>query len=110
MNHFGPMTQDVTYTLRCVVQNVTPAQLVTVKWFKGDTLLENVSTKGHGTQEPEILTPKYKITPSKHDNGTMYRCEAELHLGKEGPQPPPIMSSEPLTIIVHCKFSTDLVP
>ena len=45
------------------------------------------------------------ITVNRKHNGAEFRCEAEMDLGAEGPQPPPNMKSEPLNITVHCEFT-----
>ncbi|XP_016389615.1 cell adhesion molecule 2-like [Sinocyclocheilus rhinocerous] len=43
------------------------------------------------------------IRPDRADDGAQYRCEAELDLGAEGPQPHPTISSKPLNVEVYYK-------
>uniref|UniRef100_A0A673H5C7 Cell adhesion molecule 2-like n=1 Tax=Sinocyclocheilus rhinocerous TaxID=307959 RepID=A0A673H5C7_9TELE len=40
---------------------------------------------------------------NRADDGAQYRCEAELDLGAEGPQPHPTISSKPLNVEVYYK-------
>ncbi|KAJ8368955.1 hypothetical protein SKAU_G00089830 [Synaphobranchus kaupii] len=46
------------------------------------------------------------ISPTRADDGVEYRCEAELDLGLEGPQPPVAVQSERFNITVH--YSPDI--
>ncbi|XP_053468821.1 hemicentin-2 [Ictalurus furcatus] len=102
VNHKGPMIEGREYELQCDVQNVAPVHLLTVNWYKGQHLVktEIFSDK---TPYPADKTTTLQISPSKDDDGVQYRCEAELNLGPEGPQPPPKVTSDPLNIAVHYK-------
>ncbi|XP_053531498.1 hemicentin-1 isoform X2 [Ictalurus punctatus] len=100
VNHTGPMIEGREYELQCDVQNVAPVHLLTVSWYKGQHLVkrENFSDK---SPFPFNKTTTLQISPSRDDEGVQYRCEAELNLGPEGPQPPPKVTSDPLNITVY---------
>uniref|UniRef100_A0AAR2K8A6 Ig-like domain-containing protein n=1 Tax=Pygocentrus nattereri TaxID=42514 RepID=A0AAR2K8A6_PYGNA len=100
VNHTGPMIEGGQYELQCDIQNVAPAELLTVSWFKGDTLV-NKETFANSIKTPVNRSATLQISPSRADDGAQYRCEAELDLGPEGPQPPPTVTSDPLNITVH---------
>ncbi|KAJ8369813.1 hypothetical protein SKAU_G00098410 [Synaphobranchus kaupii] len=102
VNHTGPMVEREEYQLQCVVQNIAPVQYLTVKWYKGETL-ENQTSYDYLTKTPVNVSSTLLITPTSADDGAQYSCVAELKLGPEGPQPPPSITSEPLTITVHYK-------
>ncbi|MCI4391855.1 hypothetical protein PGIGA_G00139350 [Pangasianodon gigas] len=103
VGHTGPMIEGRQYELQCAVQNVAPVHLLTVNWYKGQHLVkgENFSDMN---KFPVNKTLTLQISPHRGDDGAQYRCEAELQLGPEGPQPPPLVKSDPLNITVHCKF------
>nr|XP_046188007.1 vascular cell adhesion protein 1-like [Oncorhynchus gorbuscha] len=102
LNHSGPMVEGTQYQLQCDIQNIAPLQNLVVKWYKGNEPLDNV-TYSHVSKRPEDVSATLMISTSKDDNGTQYRCRAELDLGPEGPQPHPTVTSEPLSITVHYK-------
>ncbi|KAI7802979.1 intercellular adhesion molecule 5 [Triplophysa rosa] len=101
-DHTGPMNEFSTYKLQCDVVNVAPVQNLTVKWYKGETLMHK-ETFTDPIKTPVNTTPILQITADRSDDGVQYRCEAELELGAEGPQPPPAVTSEPLNIVVYYK-------
>ncbi|KAI7803117.1 putative hemicentin-2-like [Triplophysa rosa] len=101
-DHTGPMTNGSTYKLQCDVVNVAPVQNLTVKWYKGETLMHN-ETFNNSITTPVNTTSILQIIADRSDDGVQYRCEAELELGAEGPQPPPAVTSEPLNIVVYFK-------
>ncbi|KAJ7992520.1 hypothetical protein DPEC_G00279530 [Dallia pectoralis] len=103
LNHSGPMVERKEYHLLCDIKNVAPLQNLVVKWYKGDESILNVTYSDLSIKTPGDVFPNLTITPSRDDDGAHYRCEAELDLGPEGPQPPPTMTSEPLNITVHYK-------
>ncbi|XP_026108888.1 vascular cell adhesion protein 1-like [Carassius auratus] len=102
VNHTGPMIAGRQYQLQCDVQNVAPVQYLTVKWYKGQTLL-NQTTFTEDSKTPVNETVTLLIRPDRADDEAQYRCEAELDLGAEGPQPPPKETSDPLNITVYYK-------
>ncbi|XP_056310059.1 intercellular adhesion molecule 5 [Danio aesculapii] len=99
VNHTGPMKEGNQYELQCDVHNVAPAQSLTVNWYKRGTLV-NQTNFTDTIKSPVSKTSRLLIHPNRYDDGAQYRCEAELKLGKEGPQPPPKNTSEPLNITV----------
>ncbi|XP_048047132.1 intercellular adhesion molecule 5 isoform X2 [Megalobrama amblycephala] len=107
VNHTGPMKERNQYELQCDVLNVAPVQNLTVKWFKGQTLV-NQTTFTDTIKTPVDKTVTLMIRPDRSDDGVQYRCEAELDLGEEGPQPPPKVTSDPLNITVHYKPQINL--
>ncbi len=103
VDHSGPMTEGEQYTLQCDVHNVAPVQNLTVKWYKGQTLLDQTTfTDTSNTPVDETVT--LLIRPDRADDGAQYWCEAELDLGAEGPQPHPTNSSNTLNVEIYCKF------
>lgn len=102
MNHTNVMTEGRQYELRCDVQNVAPARLLIVKWYKGQELIKHENFTEKNTSAVD-KSSTLQISPRRDDDGVQYRCEAELKLGPEGPQPPPKLASDPLNITVHCK-------
>ncbi|XP_043091487.1 intercellular adhesion molecule 5 [Puntigrus tetrazona] len=106
VNHSGPMMEGEEYELQCDVLGVAPVQYLTVKWYKGQTLLNqptfNQTTFNNDTiRTPVNETATLLIRPDRADDGAQYKCVAELELGAEGPQPHPTISSDPLNITVH---------
>ncbi|XP_073670222.1 uncharacterized protein [Paramisgurnus dabryanus] len=99
VNHTGPMTERSQYELQCDIVNVAPRNL-TVKWFRGETEVYS-ETFSDTMKTPVNKTSKLQITTVRDDDGAQYRCEAELELGADGPQPPPKVTSEPLNITVY---------
>ncbi|XP_072561031.1 vascular cell adhesion protein 1 [Paramormyrops kingsleyae] len=101
------MVEGSQYQLKCEIQNIAPVQNLTVKWYKGDTLVHGdrdyVTEDGNidREKEPVSVSSTLLITPSRADDGAEYSCGAELDLGPEGPQPPLEEKSTPLNITVH---------
>ncbi|XP_067281032.1 vascular cell adhesion protein 1-like [Pseudorasbora parva] len=102
VNRTGPMMERNQYELQCDVLNVAPVQNLTVKWYKGPTLVD-LNNFSDTMKSPVNKSSKLLIRPDRADDGAQYRCEAELELGEEGPQPPPKVSSDPLHITVYFK-------
>ncbi|XP_059415241.1 titin-like isoform X4 [Carassius carassius] len=100
VNHRGPMIEGQQYELQCDVHDVAPVQYLTVKWYKGQTLLHQ-TTFTDTIETPVNKTVTLLIHPDRADDGAQYWCEAELDLGAEGPQPSPKYSSEPLNVEVY---------
>ncbi|XP_053084658.1 uncharacterized protein LOC128317287 [Pangasianodon hypophthalmus] len=110
VGHTGPMIEGSQYELQCDVQNVAPVHLLTVNWYKGQHLVKSVESDHHSSITPVNYSNTLWISTSKDDDGVQYRCEAELKLGPEGPQPPPVVTSDPLNITVHCDCPIKLQP
>ncbi|KAB5530702.1 hypothetical protein PHYPO_G00132430 [Pangasianodon hypophthalmus] len=101
VRHTGPMIEGSQYELQCDVQNVAPVHLLTVNWYKGQSLVKSVESDHNPSITPVNYSKTLWISTSKDDDGVQYRCEAELKLGPEGPRPRPIVTSDPLNITVH---------
>ncbi len=71
------MTEGEQYELQCDVHNVAPVQNLTVKWYKGQTLL-NQTIFTDTIETPVNETVRLLIRPDRADDGAQYRCEAEL--------------------------------
>ncbi|XP_067088825.1 intercellular adhesion molecule 5 [Osmerus mordax] len=97
LNHTGPMVEGTEYQLQCDVLNVAPVRNLTVTWYKGN---ETIKTDSFSDQRktPVNKSSILTITPSREDDGALYRCEAQLNLGPEGPHPSAIDSDFNLTV------------
>ncbi|MCI4392282.1 hypothetical protein PGIGA_G00144320 [Pangasianodon gigas] len=101
VNHTGAMVEGREYQLLCEVQNIAPVQYLTLRWYRGQTEVYNNTFSELSPATPVQVSSTLLITPSKAEDGAPYSCEAALELGLEGPQPPPKVKSEPLSINVH---------
>lgn len=101
VNHTGPMLEGKEYQLLCEVQNIAPVQYLTLKWYRGQTEVNNHSFLDLTPTSPVQVSSILLVTPTKVDDGAQYKCVAELDLGPEGPQQPPTVTSEPLNVSVH---------
>ncbi|XP_026883101.2 hemicentin-1 isoform X1 [Electrophorus electricus] len=101
VNHTGPMVEGREYQLLCEVQNIAPVQYLTLRWYRGQTEVYNHTFSELSPATPVQVSSTLLITPGRVEHGAPYRCEATLELGPEGPQPPPMVKSEPLDIAVH---------
>ncbi|XP_028842837.1 titin-like [Denticeps clupeoides] len=65
------------HTLRCYVQNPSPAKSLTLKWYRGVTELKNETF-----DRPSLnVSLDLVITPRTADSGEHYQCKAEIYLG-----------------------------
>uniref|UniRef100_A0A3B5MR34 Ig-like domain-containing protein n=1 Tax=Xiphophorus couchianus TaxID=32473 RepID=A0A3B5MR34_9TELE len=100
------MTENEEYSFTCSILNIAPVQNLTVRWYKGNQVIysENLT---NSTKHPTNQTSIFRFTPTRQDDRTTIRCEvkceAELNLGPKGPQPPPLMTSDPFTLSVLYK-------
>ncbi|KAM3863745.1 vascular cell adhesion protein 1 [Diretmus argenteus] len=99
----GPMTEGTKYTLQCDITNVAPLQNLTVKWYRGNETIGVPKSIPDARRTPGDAMSSLSYTPSNKDDGAEFRCEAELNLGPEGPQPLPAVMSEPHVAVVHYK-------
>ncbi|KAJ8345601.1 hypothetical protein SKAU_G00297940 [Synaphobranchus kaupii] len=101
VNHTGPMLEGKQYQLQCEVQNIAPVQYLTLRWYRGRTEVYNHTFSDLTPDTPVQVSSILLVTPTGADDGAQYSCVAQLELGPEGPQPPPEVKSEPLSITVH---------
>ncbi|KPP57002.1 hypothetical protein Z043_125325, partial [Scleropages formosus] len=99
-NHTSSLVERRQHRLVCEVQNVAPIQNLMVKWYKGIEVV-NITLYSGESKTPVNVSSTFLITPNRTDDGTQYKCVAELHLGPEGRQPPPAVESEPFRVTVH---------
>lgn len=104
VDHSGPMVEGKEYQLLCEVQNIAPVQYLSLKWYRGDTMVYNHSFSELTSSSPVQVSSILVIIPTRAENGAHYRCVAELELGPEGPQPAPSVTSEPLNASVYCEL------
>lgn len=105
------MIEGVTYKLLCDIYNIAPIRYLTVTWYKGDVQIRQDAPVDNSTQQtsPVNVTATLSITPTRYDDGAQFRCETELNLGEEGPQPPPPkMTSQNVSITVQCESAAFL--
>uniref|UniRef100_A0A4W6FY94 Ig-like domain-containing protein n=1 Tax=Lates calcarifer TaxID=8187 RepID=A0A4W6FY94_LATCA len=92
--HDGPMVENTESKLICKITNVAPVQNLTVKWYKGNEVVWTETFKNLSVT-PVNVTSTLKVTPTKEYDGARFKCDAELHLGPNGPEQIPATSSEP---------------
>ncbi|KAM8771633.1 intercellular adhesion molecule 2-like [Acanthopagrus schlegelii] len=78
--------------LECSVQNVAPVENLRVTFYRGQRQLGQKQSNKKG-DKPVSETFHLDFTSTKEDNGGEFWCEAELLLGPDGPQPPPVVKS-----------------
>ncbi|XP_031723712.1 peroxidasin homolog [Anarrhichthys ocellatus] len=96
----GPMVAGTEYRLKCNISNVAPVQKLKLRWYRGN---ETVRTEMfNGTAEtPVNVSSTLRVTPERDHDGALFRCEAELHLGQNGSELGPTVTSSPYTAVVH---------
>uniref|UniRef100_A0A671TQ25 Hsp90 co-chaperone Cdc37-like n=1 Tax=Sparus aurata TaxID=8175 RepID=A0A671TQ25_SPAAU len=100
------MSEGQNITLKCSVQNVAPVENLRVTFYSGHRQLgQKRSNKKR--EKPESDTFELYFSPTKEDDGGEFRCEAELLLGPDGPQPPPVVKSQnfPATVFYEPDLS-----
>ncbi|XP_066563940.1 vascular cell adhesion protein 1 isoform X2 [Amia ocellicauda] len=100
VGHTGPMEEGRQYRLQCDVQSIAPVQYLSVNWYRGGALIHTENISEDTTRTPVNVSRTLLITPNRTDDRVQYTCEAELRLGPGGPQPNPVMKSEPLNATV----------
>ncbi|XP_070703581.1 hemicentin-1 [Pempheris klunzingeri] len=119
VENLSSVVEDREFQLQCDITNVAPAQNLTVQWYRGNETIEPLA-KGSlrvagclpesdtdcglfGIRSPLNVSSTINVTLNRKHSGAEFRCEAQLDLGPEGPQPPPNMMSSPLNITVYYK-------
>ncbi|KAF6727716.1 Vascular cell adhesion protein 1 [Oryzias melastigma] len=96
----GPMIEGKEYQLSCIILNVAPVNKLHVKWYRGNESLRTEHPKNDSLSTPQNVTFVLTVPLERGDNGSTFRCEAELHLG---PELTPLTPSAPYTVHVHYK-------
>ncbi|XP_076000164.1 hemicentin-2 isoform X2 [Genypterus blacodes] len=89
--HTGPLVEGHEYQLMCSIYNVAPVMNITINWHKDGVIIEKAvlnDTMGN-------VSSSLRITPGRQDHGAKFKCEVQLDLGPDGPQPLPTETSEP---------------
>lgn len=100
------MVEGIEHLLRCDIVNVAPVQNLTVRWYRGSEPVHTEMFQNKHADAPK--TPQnqsfiLRVSPERGHNGARYRCEAELHLGPEIPEPVS-STSQPYIAVVHCEL------
>nr|XP_046270934.1 hemicentin-1-like [Scatophagus argus] len=98
----GQMVEGRDYSFICDVVNVAPVQNLTVKWYRGNETV-HIQMFGGTSVTPVSVSSTWNITAQRDYNGELFRCEAELHLGPNGPELIPTVSSPDYTAVVLYK-------
>ncbi|KAK9540718.1 hypothetical protein VZT92_003155 [Zoarces viviparus] len=104
----GPMLEGQQCTLQCTVEDVAPVENLTVTFYRGRTALSQQQSNISNTEKKPVTDIfSFNITLSKEDDGVQYWCEAKLELGPDGPQRPPVVTSQNISPTVY--FGPQLV-
>ncbi|KAK2833282.1 hypothetical protein Q5P01_017171 [Channa striata] len=79
------MKENETYNFTCDIQRVAPVRNLSVRWYKGDTII-HTDTFDNASKKPVTASPVLSLTTTRADNGVTLRCEAHMDLRPEGPQ------------------------
>ncbi|KAG5279262.1 hypothetical protein AALO_G00075850 [Alosa alosa] len=104
VNHTEVMGDGRQYELQCDVLDVAPVQNLTVRWYR-ENVTVNESRFTDTERGPRNVSASLLISPTREDDGVLYRCEAELDLGPLGPNPPLTRSFDQLHITVKKDLS-----
>ncbi|KAM3598873.1 uncharacterized protein V6R79_023733 [Siganus canaliculatus] len=117
VDNSSSVVEDRDFQLRCDITNVTPAQNLVVRWYRGnDTFETHTKVQVAGClddndpgcnisviRSPLNVSSTINVTLNRRHSGKHFRCEAQLDLGLEGWQPPPPDASDSLNITVQYK-------
>ncbi|XP_056870366.1 intercellular adhesion molecule 5 isoform X1 [Takifugu flavidus] len=88
--------------LSCDVTNVAPLQALRVKWYRGNDMVQT-EMFNDTSRTPDSAVSTFRTAVMREDNGVEFRCAAELHLGPNGPELVPTVTSSAYTAVVHYK-------
>ncbi|XP_042360313.1 hemicentin-2-like [Plectropomus leopardus] len=124
VDNLSSVVEGREFQLQCDIINVAPAQNLIVRWYQGNETFQPLlkgSMRVTGCQpendtncdiavirSPLNVSSTISITLDRNQTGAKFRCEAELNLGPEGPQPPPTVMSSPLNVTVYYKPSINI--
>ncbi|XP_024920279.1 hemicentin-2-like, partial [Cynoglossus semilaevis] len=120
LHNTNPLKEEEELQLQCNINSVAPAQNLYVRWYHGNTTLEPLIQGSHSfwvagclpgngtnctigeTKSPLNVSTTVTIKLNRTHSKAMFRCEAHLDLGADGPRLTPEVS-DPLNITVHYK-------
>lgn len=79
------MTEMMAYNFTCDVPDVAPVGRLTVRLYRGDTII-HTHKFNHSGKEPMNQSSTISFVPSQSDNGATFKCEAILDLEPVGPK------------------------
>uniref|UniRef100_A0A671TQ35 Ig-like domain-containing protein n=1 Tax=Sparus aurata TaxID=8175 RepID=A0A671TQ35_SPAAU len=98
------MSEGQNIILKCSVQNVAPVENLRVTFYSGQRQIGQKQSNSRAFR-PVSETFELDFSPTKEDDGGEFWCEAELLLGPDGPQPPPVVKSQNFPFITfHYKI------
>ncbi|XP_054892048.1 hemicentin-2-like [Poeciliopsis prolifica] len=113
VNNSGSTEEGSNMMLECKIEKVAPAKHLRVRWLwqRGNETIEPDSVGIDSKSEcsfpenkfPVMAVCTMNITLNRTLHGVQVKCEAELNLGPKGPQPSPLMTSDPFTLTVLYK-------
>ncbi|PWA17618.1 hypothetical protein CCH79_00008177 [Gambusia affinis] len=113
VNNSASTEEGSNMMLECKIVKVAPAKLLRVRWLwqRGNETIEpdsvGIDSKSECSfpedKSPVMVVCTMNITLNRILHGIQVKCEAELNLGPKGPQPPPLMASDPFTLSVLYK-------
>ncbi|XP_076609070.1 vascular cell adhesion protein 1 isoform X2 [Chaetodon auriga] len=104
-----PVVEGEEYLLKCDIIQVAPVQKLKVKWYQGSEVV-HTETFDNASVTPVDAFSLLTVTAERGYNRTLFRCEAELHLGPKGPEVIPAVQSSPYTAVVLYKPQIQACP
>lgn len=94
------MTLQEERNLTCVIKRVEPVQNLSIRWFKNGQPFDKATLESTD-KKPRNVVSVIQLNASREENEVVYRCEAHLDLGPEGPY---LRTSHEYNVTVHCKY------
>ncbi|XP_029692098.1 hemicentin-2 isoform X2 [Takifugu rubripes] len=98
----GVTQEGAEMVLSCDVTNVAPLQALRVKWYRGNDMV-HTQMLNDTSRTPASAVSTFRTAVMREDNGVEFRCAAELHLGPNGPELVPTVTSSAYTAVVLYK-------